>query len=569
MDSRAICLLIFFLTCFAHSHCSGDEEGTIRIPLGPTMESVANSTVPALHLEVDESLRHRDGLWLSPEDPFHWAFVEGEKRSIRIDADVDDESFDRAIFTVWNWFNRPVFQRVLEAGKTHPILLEIEGKGVYQFTLDGIESDVVRKRLVRSLAVSEDLNSARDTWRTEEFFLGVCAMPGRYHWSFRGEPTLPDGLYAHRARELEAELLARLGFQLVRTDESMEMGRRPGRANEYQFDFRRMDEAVSAYTSRGLKLALQLMNAPDWGISDRYAGVKENRWRYPRREDVQRSFVRSLLKRYGNEAYFVQVFNEPDQSLFWAGTPGEFVDQYRYTRDEIGKQLPGVPIVNGGYSLVETDKTRFFSRELKGEVDWIAYHSHGELPDLIEDFRLIREMQREAGHANPRFVNTEMGFDGWRLDQELSKGRIVPQKTLYCWASGHGGVLLFGGRMTLGPRRVTQDFGFLDHFFCPRYVYGSVAAMVSALQGASFDSKLIETDRDFVYLFRRGQDRVVAGFTLDQRASFDLRSDAAEAKRTDEMGNRFDVPDPENLRIELDRYPRYWLLDGCSEVEVR
>tara|TARA_R110002096_G_scaffold203718_13_gene389084 strand:- start:11007 stop:12704 length:1698 start_codon:yes stop_codon:yes gene_type:complete len=558
--ARFSTLLLFWLT----ATLARAESAEFPIHLAPDSPPLTQAGVPQLHESVDQALHAEDGLAFNPETPFQWAHLASTPaQHLSFTAAADSELYDHATLTVWNWHNRPVAQHQFAPGEPAIFKIAVHGLGTYQVTIDGCRNDQIVKRRVRSFAVTEDLNAARETWKTDEFFLGVCAFPGRYHWSFKGNPTLPSELTEDQARQLEATLLARLGFQVVRPDESLEMGFQNG---SYQFDGKRMDAAVEAYTSRGLQLALQLMNAPDWAIANRYADVETNLWRYPREEAHQRHYVRELLRRYGTNARFIQIFNEPDQKAFWSGTPQEYVAQFQYTTDEIRNVDPEKPIVNGGYSLVDLDRTQTFVEALHDDVDMVAYHSHGSLLDLKEDVAIMKSLHRQAGLPMPRLVNTEMGYDGWRLDQERRKGQIVPQKTLYCWKSGHAGALLFGGRMTLGPRRTNQDFGFLDHHFCPRFVYGSVAALVSVLQGAPYHSTLQETDELFVYQFHRDEQRILAAFTLRESGSLHIQSDAESGELIDEMGNRTPIDDPQNFQLSLTGYPRYVILNNATSV---
>ncbi len=551
-------------------HGVESSNGEVLIAVSPQSEPLATTGVPFLHEEVAEVLSIDDGLSFDSETPFRWARVAPLKEPMKFKIGVDGEMYSHAVLTLWNWHNRPIWQWKVAANRETAVSLQVDGLGVYQFTLDGYRDDLCEKRLVRSVAVSEDLSSVRETWKTDEFFLGVCAFPGRYHWSFQGTPTLPAGLSEEEAREIEAELLGRLGFQVVRVDESKEMGDRlPRDKGGYRFQFDRMDAAVEAYTSRGFELAFQLMNAPDWAIAEKYAGEKENRWRYPRREDPQRAFIRALVERYGEHARFVQIFNEPDQVQFWSGESAEFVEQFRYSVEETHEVYPDMPIVNGGYALVDLDRTREFAKAFRGQLEAPAYHSHGDLPALREDFETITRIHRDVGYENPRFLNTEMGFDGWRLDQELSKGQIVPQKTLFCWASDHAGVLLFGGRMTLGPKRMKQDFGFLDHHFCPRYVYGSTAAFVQTLDGASFSRILYDDSETVLYQFCRGTETIIAGFTLAKAAEAGLQIEAERVIAIDEMGNRESLTSKGQVDWALNRYPRYLIVDKAALINFR
>ncbi|MDF1753665.1 MAG: hypothetical protein P1U89_12875 [Verrucomicrobiales bacterium] len=539
---------------------------TLSLQLSPGMKPLplAEAT-PPLHVPIPEATSPKDGLMLTPEVPFQWAYLNSREEPLRFRIDSDDEIFSDTILTIWNWNNRPVFRKKLPAGQSFDLKIKLKGLGVYQFTLEGYEAEKCTKRLVRSFAVTEDLNRAREIWKTDEFFLGVCALSGRYHWLFEGKPTIPDGIYPHAARELEAELMARLGFQVVRVDESMEMGSDIG--NGYRYHFKRMDAVVNAYTSRGMKLALQLMNAPDWAIHPKYDSVKSNLWRYPRQPEPQKAYIKALLNRYGKHTRFVQVFNEPDQTQFWAGTPDEFIEQFRYTKEMV--EPFDLPVVNGGYSLFEPEKTAHFAGKLKGELNQIAYHCHGDLKALIEDYNLVKTLHREAGYSDPDFINTEMGFDGWRLDQELRKGQYVPQKTLYCWANDHSGVLLFGSRMTQGPYRRSQDFGFIDHFFCPRYVYGSIGAMVSTLAGATFHSVVLEDGNHFIYRFQKGSETILSAFSLEPDSPpLQVKTNALQAVVVDPMGNQRDIEKPDTIALQTGNYPVYLKLEAESDIVI-
>lgn len=531
----------------------------IRIDLHPQSAVLVQQNVPPLHEEVPEHPLSGEGLLLEPKaGPYQWT----GNASFVFSIEVDATRFEHGVLTVWNWHNEAVQQRRLVAGDPRELEIVIEGFGSYLLTFDGFRDGACRERLIRNIAVTEDLNAARETWKTEEFFLGICTFPGRYHWKPGGEPTLPKGLSEDEARHLEAEMMARLGFQVVRVDESLEMGRREN--GDFLFNFERMDAAVEAYTSRGFKLGLQLMNAADWAVESKYDSVTEHRWRYPHEETAQRAYISALLGRYGDKAGFVQIFNEPDQVEFWAGTPDEFIDQFEFSHEQITSDLPGVPIANGGYAFVDPKKTRYFIDHLSSLVDLPAYHAHGELRGMIENFQLLQTQYRGVGIESAKWVNTETGFDAWRLDQERRQAQAVAQKVLYAWANNHAGVMLFCGRMTRGPGRDGRDLGLVDYQFCPRFAYGAIGGLVSVLEGASYESTLVQKDEKFLYVFKRKEEFILAGFATDDTGSFQLETDATEIRFVDAMGNESAGDD----LLQLDGYPRYWILNGATQVAV-
>ena len=108
-------------------------------------------------------------------------------------------------------------------------------------------------RLPRSFSVCPSNLRRRETFGGEQFFLGTCSYPDRLHWANDYGPGHPPQLTEQQSRELEADLVARLGMQVVRIgplgywfDEAKPI------------DFERADACVQTLADRGLKLALQL-----------------------------------------------------------------------------------------------------------------------------------------------------------------------------------------------------------------------------------------------------------------------------------------------------------------------
>jgi len=544
--------------------------------VSPDSPILGNIGVPFLHESVPEHRLSGDGLVLVPVgDPYDWIKTGPTTEPFRLRVSVGGGRFDHGLLTVWNWRNHAVKQWKVGADREEILEIRIEGLGSYLLTFDGWRDGGVGARLIRNLAVTRDLNPARSTWRTDEFFAGICAFPGRYHWTPGGSPALPSGLTEEQARDREAGLIARLGLQVVRTDESLEMGRREDEAGheEYHFDFSRMDAAVAAYTERGFQLALQTMNAADWAVLPRYADQGKNRWRYPHRERPQRAYLSALVKRYAPHTRFVQISNEPDQTGYWSGTTGEFVDQFRFSIDEIRKAAPDLPVTNGGYSLVDEEKCAQVLESIRGLVDFPSYNAHGNLEDYRRSFATMRRLQAKAGDAAARWVNTEAGYSAWRLDQERRQAQVDVQKVLYSWANGHAGILLFCARMTRGPGRDGDpDFGLLDYQYCPRFAYASVAALAGTLTNTSFRATLVEEGGCHLYCFEGDDGLVLAGFSLEETPgtdSVEVETDAASVVAVDEMGNERAVEASTRLSLSLDAYPRYWILREATRAEAR
>ncbi len=544
-----------------------------RVDLGPESPVLTNEEVPALREVMREHPISDEDLSLLPGgDPYEWTKIGPTEESFRLHVRVGERKYEHATLSLWNWHNELVRQWRLPAGTEEIVEIAVSGFGTYLITLDGFREGAYRERLIRNLSVTADNHAARAAWKTDEFFVGICAFPGRYHWKPGGQATLPAGLTEEEARDREADLMARLGLQVVRTDESLEMGRREneGGESEYDYDFSRMDAAVGAYTSRGFQIALQTMSAADWAVLPRYDHHGKNRWRYPHREHPQRAYLAALVGRYRERARFVQVSNEPDSLDFWSGTKEEFVDQFTFSLDEIRRVAPELPVTTGGYALVDEKKCAYFIDRFHDRIDFPAYHSHGNLAAYKRSFATMKRLQSEVGDRATGWVSTETGYSAWRLEQERRQAQIDPQKVLFSWANDHAGVLLFCSRMTRPPGRDgAPDFGLLDHQFCPRFAYGSLAALLGTLQGATFRHTLMESDEIHLYVFGRGDDLIVAGFTLAEDGNEAvIRSDADAVVAIDEMGNAHPPAEGNTPTLLLDGYPRYWVLRGATEVRL-
>lgn len=549
--------------------------GASGIDLYPEAAALSETGVPFLHIVLPEHRISDDALSLIPEGGlYEWTKIGPTDEPFRLHVAVGKDRFERGILTVWDWHNRAIFQQHFRAGQKELLEFQVRGLGSYLITFDGWRDGGVAERLIRNIGVTRAQDGARETWKMDEFYIGTCAFPGRYHWTPNDESTLPAGLTENEAREHEASLIARTGIQVVRVDDSLGMSRKvdPKTGEEtYAFDYSRMDPSVESYTSHGFQIILQPMNSPAWAVLPKYADRGVDRWRYPHQERPQRAYLAAMATRYAKHARFIQILNEPDQIGYWTGTNDEYITQYLYSLDEMRRVVPGKPVTVGGYSLVDEGKCAYFIKKLHSHVDLPVFNAHGNLADYKRSFATMRRFQDAVGDRATGWVNTESGYSAWRLEQERRQAQIDLQKTLYAWANGHRGFLIFCSRMTRPPGRDgSPDFGFLDHQYCPRFVYAALTALVGALDGASYQATLAEGDSTHLYLFQRGEVKILAGFAIgDRPIQVQFDTDAREVTKIDEMGNETPLPTEEPPSLTLDGYPRYLLFRGAKDVRLR
>ena len=308
----------------------------------------------------------------------------------------------------------------------------------------------------------------------------------------------------------------------------------------------------------------------EWAILPKYADVTDPKWRYPRKEGPSRRWTREVVSRYAKDAAYIELYNEPDNRDFWRGTPEEFVEWTKWAAEEAREAAPGVPIVNGGYCMIEPEWTGIFARELRGVLDGVSYHSHGDVGNLEPMLEAMRAVHSAAGYEEPFFINTEMGYAAWRYDIERLQASTAMQKVLYCWAHGNKAALLYCSRSGGGPRLIKgdPDWGHIDHFMCPRFMYGAIAGLVDWYAGASYESTLIENAQKHAYLFKADGRLIVGAYSPRSTQPITLTSDAESALLIDPMGNASPLDDAARVELKVGAYPTTVVFEGATKVET-
>jgi hypothetical protein len=345
--------------------------------------------------------------------------------------------------------------------------------------------------------------------------------------------------------------VARINLGVTRRDEA-----------GMDLDFGMADACVRAFTSRGLRLDMQLFPPSGPGIGPVTPGHPDARPGenpiYPMLDAPYRHLVRETARRYGRSALFFQVGNEPGNALQYRGRPDEYVVQFRQAAEELHAALPGMPVTNGGYCMDNAD-THEIARALGSEASFVSYHWHGYLEGLAGFQQRIRDMLRAGGAQAAPLANTEMGLAVPTVGAERANAVAELQKLLYCWAHGHAGVLLYSSRELWWPRQFSydgvSDYGFVDHFFCPRFVYGAVSALLDRYAGCRFERISVEEPDLHAYVFRRGETRLLALFAPRHPVDVLVTADTAARTVLDPMGNERCLSSVGGVRLRVGEYP--------------
>ncbi|MHB0999166.1 MAG: hypothetical protein ACYC27_07960 [Armatimonadota bacterium] len=567
---RTIITILIFLVIAAPilAQNKADDMGsdnTIRrrvFKLSPGMKPMQNPNVHAYTDYIPDADGIPDsGTAIEPEQPYRWVHDMGKPFNLMVSG--KSGSF---ILTCWNWENQPVAQTRFEGPFNARLRIDAQGRGTWVLTLDRYIDGAIKSRLVRSFSVCPPNNMKRKLWEKNGFWIGQVSVPGRQWFATQdGRTAAPPGLTQDESRNLDAELVARMGTQVSRIDlpviridkEAMDL------------DFALTDLCIKAFTSRGLKMDLQLFVPFGDGMGPILPHYNTPYpWIYPIQEKPYRHYVKEVVKRYGKDAAFVQVNNEPDNPGMFGGTPSEFIEMMRTARDEIKKTDPRMPVTNGGYCQVDLDKTHAIVSGIKGYNDFVSYHCHGTLAMLKKEFAEIQRIHDAADYVNPKYAITEVGFFMPSVKLERMGAFTEMQKILYCWAHGNIGAMLYSSRELDSPRQHKTEYGFVDYFFCPRFTYGAVSAFIDHYAGVRFERIEEESDNLHVYLFK-GKDRMMAAvFTAGEPVTVTLKSNAREISLVDPMGNVAESVNGSSIDLKTGSYPQTLIFHGASKVEM-
>lgn len=556
---------VLFIICTSALLAAGNKDSQKVFLLRPDMPSVKmNIAAPIYPPPQDADIMKADAS-IDSEQPYRWIHSPGE--SFHIFIRCSDKNVSGTVLTVWDWDFRPVMQTEYQVPFTTDVTFKSRGRGTYIITLDGMKDGKCIWRLPRSFAVCPSNVNKRKLWNTDDFWIGQVTIPGMQWLSLEeGRFVHPPGMTEEQSADLDAELVARMGVPIVRPYMLLTRLDQEG----MNLDFTKIDKWVGIYAKQGFKLDLQLgvpVGEGSGPILPHYDDV-QSPWIYPIKEIPYRHYIQEMVKRYGKYSKFIQINNEPDNYGMYRGTPGEFIDMMKQAQEEIKKLDVSMPVTNGGYCLVDPRKTEIIVPGIKGLTNFVSYHCHGYLADLKSIYAQIQQLHRKAGYENPQYAITEMGCMTDSISAEGIGAYTEMQKLFYAWAHGNKGVMLYSSRELAWPRQHDNEYGFVDYFFCPRFVYGTVSAFLDVYAGMRFDHILRESDNLHIYIFKGNGKTMATIFTSAEPQEISLTGTTQCLYRIDPMGNKMKVKSADLINLKTSDYPQTVVFDGDCDVSL-
>ncbi len=199
-----------------------------------------------------------------------------------------------------------------------------------------------------------------------------------------------------------------------------------------QFDFSRLDAYLSDYKSLNIDVILTFGQAPDWAAVPSYNkyGLNPNPptniqdWK-----DYVQAVVRHCKTQFPGVVVGYEIWNEPDQTIFWTGTMAQLVDLTRAAAPIIRSIDPLAKVLCAAISSVRSDKPRDYLRSYLSllkpdDFDVFSIHGYGSALQPETSLAFISEIQdilAPLGFAQKPWWITEFSVIIWFVKGEKKR----------------------------------------------------------------------------------------------------------------------------------------------------
>ena len=203
-----------------------------------------------------------------------------------------------------------------------------------------------------------------------------------------------------------------------------------------------LDKDVAEAERRGAKFLFTLGLTPQWAAPKgplTYAGVSAP----PDDLADRRDFVRAVATRYKGRIEAYEVWNEPDLSQFYSGTPAQMVALEKATAEAVHQTDPAALVVapppSGGVGSGQLQWYEDYLNAGGGQsADVLAIHSYSSAPEGDADaVQTYRALLAAHGLAGKPLWNTETGLE-LAGHTEAEAGAYLAREFITDWAVGLG-----------------------------------------------------------------------------------------------------------------------------------
>ncbi|HLJ69579.1 MAG TPA: hypothetical protein VKX16_19660 [Chloroflexota bacterium] len=243
------------------------------------------------------------------------------------------------------------------------------------------------------------------------------------------------------------------------------------------------DAAVAASQAAGIGVEGILIGTPGWAVARGQKpgnGVPKGLYRPvadPR--NLWATYVRQTVLHYRGLVRWWEVWNEPDLSFFWSGTPAEYSRLLGVAERVIRSLDPTAHVVLAGMvvpdlAFVSSVLSRVAASPTGPAFDIAAWHAYGDAAQVYTNLLRFRALLNADGLGSKQIWVTEDGFPASNPNGEPRQAAYVLQTIVYALAAGASRILVY--RASDDPSG--KEWGLLSASGAPRMGY--VAFQIAA-----------------------------------------------------------------------------------------
>ncbi len=276
-----------------------------------------------------------------------------------------------------------------------------------------------------------------------------------------------------------------------------------------------LDCEMTGIRSRGLRAIAIVQYTPTW------ARTGGDIYTPPADPEAYGTFVREVVKRYGDVVRIVEVWNEADNddsaapppnappgwTPFWHGTVAQYVGILNAAYDAVKATDSSVVVLSSGLSpltppLLARWLDAFFANNPKPKFDWFGWHPYGMVPGTGPDandgttnsfrgFELVAARLDSEGYSGTPILLSEFGY---RYDASVAEDTIaslLPEAFAVARSSPRiKGLSWFSVKYHGGD----GDFGLYSDFGQQRLSFAAFRTFASLTAGYRFDRREAGSD---------------------------------------------------------------------------
>ena len=203
-------------------------------------------------------------------------------------------------------------------------------------------------------------------------------------------------------------------------------------AGEFVWD---VEATLRKYQAAGIHVSGEFFATPYWAALEP-APKPKGRWSYPKglvpQPDLLAAYVTAVVNRYQDWVHTWEIWNEPEVSMFWHGTPEQYAALAKVCGQAAKAADPSCKLFVGGFTSVDYGFHEAAAKAGALDVaDGISFHGYASVggpPEaVLKTVEHFRELAARYGKPDLPLWSTEAGINDTSFYRGLDFEELPPE----------------------------------------------------------------------------------------------------------------------------------------------